>query len=397
MTTTDTNIWQVCSGTNPVLDVIFIHGLTGSPTETWATSDGAAEFWPEWLGQEFPNISVCTIGYPASIFQSFSKPDMNLHERANNMLEQLASFGIGERPIMFITHSLGGLLVKAMLRASSECNDTAWKRIAENTKVVAFLATPHSGSDLARVFKLFFPRIPAPHMTLLSNSDGFLTNLNQAYRDIAAQRQIKTVSYYEKQPVKAVIVVSESSADPGVSGTRPIAVDANHISICKPASRHAMIFISLERHIRELVKTCSLRHGGSPFESDDYAQKSASDRRDLLQKLIDAGREHEYPMANDLQNKFAQKYYKLGLYTEAKSQSDAVLDSVQQRFITHVYNAKICTGASDEEISDALQKQVIDPISKGCLTGTGNITANNVLQALYFLTEQCHIQWDYSK
>ena len=398
MTTTDTNIWQVCSGTNPVLDVIFIHGLTGSPTETWTSSDGTADFWPEWLGEEFPNISVKTIGYPASIFQKWSQPEINLHERANNMLEQLASFGIGERPIIFITHSLGGLLAKAMLRASNECTDTAWKRIVENTKLVAFLATPHSGSDLARVFKLFIPRISSPHMVLLSNSDGFLTNLNQAYRDIAAQRQIKTVSYYEKYPTKsAVIVVSEASADPGVNGTRPIAVDADHISICKPSSRYSLIFISLERHIRELANTCSPSHGGSPFDTDDYAQKSTSDRRDLLQKLIDAGREHEYPNANDLQNKFAQKYYKLGLYTEAKCQSDAVLSSVQQRFITHVYNAKICTGASDDEISDALQKQVIDPISKGSLTGNGSITATNVLQALYFLTEQCHIQWDHSK
>ena len=79
---------------------------------------------------------------PVSILEKWAKQEMNLHERANNMLEQLASFGIGERPVVIVAHSLGGILAKEMLRASNECTDAAWKLIAENTRLVAFLATP---------------------------------------------------------------------------------------------------------------------------------------------------------------------------------------------------------------------------------------------------------------
>lgn len=190
-------------------------------------------------------------------------------------------------------------------------------------------------------------------------------------------------------------MVSEESADPGVRGTRPIAIDADHITICKPVSRSSLIFISLVRHIKEILKSClACSDPGDSFAADDYAQMSATDRRDLMQKLIDAGREHEYQKANDFQNKFAQKYYKLGLYTEAKNRSDAILASVEQRFITHVYNLKICKGASDDEIANALQTHVIDALSGGSLTGAGSVSASVVLQALYFLTEQCYIQWD---
>jgi hypothetical protein len=114
----------------------------------------------------------------------------------------------------------------------------------------------------------------------------------------------------------------------------------------------------------------------------------------LLQKLIDAGREHEYQKVNDLQNKYAQRYYKLGLYTEAKARSDAVLASVEQRFITHVYNTKICKGASDEEVASALQEHVIDAVCNSSSPGGGSVSPGVVLQALYFLTEQCYIQWD---
>ncbi|MCB0827088.1 MAG: alpha/beta hydrolase, partial [Armatimonadetes bacterium] len=102
--------------------------------------------------------------------------------------------------------------------------------------------------------------------------------------------------------------------------------------------------------------------------------------------------EHEYQKANDLQNKFARRYHKLGLYTEAKQKNDAVLSTVEQRFITHVFNPKICNGASDDEIAAALQNQVIDPIAANATLGQPSPSA--VLQALYFLTEQCYIQWD---
>jgi hypothetical protein len=130
----------------------------------------------------------------------------------------------------------------------------------------------------------------------------------------------------------------------------------------------------------------------SAFDPDDYSAASDTDRRDLLQKLIVAGREHEYSMANDYQNKFAQKYYRLGLFTEAKQKSDALLANVHQRFLTHVYSGKICKNASDSEIATALQKYVIDPL---CSHEHGpRLSAVAILQALWFLTEQCYIRWD---
>jgi hypothetical protein len=118
--------------------------------------------------------------------KKWAKQEMNVNERANNMLEQLASFGIGDRPIAIVTHSLGGILAKAMLRASSECTDTGWSRIVENTRLVAFLATPHTGAALGSVLKFFVPQLASTHVALLSNDDGFLTNLNQSYRELAA-------------------------------------------------------------------------------------------------------------------------------------------------------------------------------------------------------------------
>ncbi len=185
---------------------------------------------------------------------------------------------------------------------------------------------------LASAVKLIVPRLASTHVDLLTNDSGYLTSLNQSYRDLANGAGIATVAYYEKYKTKdAGFIVSEDSADPGVGTTRPVAVDADHISICKPVSRTDLIYTSLCRHLKTVLKQCPvpLPEDGlfDSFAPDDYSASSVSDRRDLLQKLIDAGREHEYQKANSLQNKFAQRYYKLGLHTEAKTKSDAVLSA----------------------------------------------------------------------
>lgn len=118
----------------------------------------------------------------------------------------------------------------------------------------------------------------------------------------------------------------------------------------------------------------------------------ASEQRDLMQKLIDAGREHEYPLANERQNVFAQRYYRLGLFTEARNRHDALLSDVVQRFQLHVFLNRICKQATDDEVAEAIQHSVIDPICAKYKEDA--VSADTVLSAIYFLTERCHLRWD---
>ena len=379
-----------------VLDVVFVHGLTGDPYQTWL-SEPSQEFWPKWLCSEFPGVAVYALGYSASLFEKWAKREMNIHERAANFLEHFAAYRFGARPIVFVCHSLGGILVKEILRVSKECADEDWQRIAAQTRLVVFMATPHTGASLAAAVKLIAPRMSSQFIDLLSNESGYLTSLNQAFRDLAQGSDIKAVSYYEKWKTKNLaVVVPLESADPGCGHIRPVAVEADHFSICKPKDRDAIIYLSLCRHMKGLwvdgVASGAAQADGL-FDADDYKAPSDSDRRDLLQKLIDAGREHEYSLANAYQNQFAQKYNKLGLFTDAKQRSDALLSAVEQRFVTHVYSEQICKHASDKEIADALQEHVIDALCKPNGSGPAP-SAKAVLQALYFLTEQCYIRWD---
>ena len=62
-------------------------------------------------------------------------------DRAGNLLERFNVDGIGSRPVIFVTHSLGGLVVKQLLRHSDTYGAEQWKRVSEQTRGVVFLAT----------------------------------------------------------------------------------------------------------------------------------------------------------------------------------------------------------------------------------------------------------------
>jgi len=124
-----------------------------------------------------------------------------------------------------------------------------------------------------------------------------------------------------------------------------------------------------------------------------YGSKSDRDRRDLLQKLIDADREVEYDYANEAQNKFARSYAKTGLFTAAKEDHDALLAEIETRFVTHVFHPHICKDAPEAAVRNALQDNVLDPLTARDF-GKTKFPASAILSGLYFLTEQCHIRWD---
>ncbi|WP_165768539.1 putative lipase [Sandarakinorhabdus cyanobacteriorum] len=54
-------------------------------------------------------------------------------------------------------HSLGGLLIKSILRKSREASDQGLRAISDATRLVVFIATPHCGASLASIGKFVLP------------------------------------------------------------------------------------------------------------------------------------------------------------------------------------------------------------------------------------------------
>ncbi|WP_433294138.1 esterase/lipase family protein [Actinoplanes sp. CA-030573] len=246
-----TEIFEIASPDDAALDVVFLHGLDGDARKSWS-SGGDDSFWPLWLAQDVERIAVWSVDYDAWS-SGWRGRSMSIPDRAINVLALLQNHEIGRRPICFVAHSMGGLLVKEMLLHASEAG-TAYSAVAEMTKGVVFLATPHTGSGTAKAVRaLGSVYRGTPAVEDLVRNEPHLRQLNDRYRDWLDYRAIRTLAFFETQATGGLRVVDESSANPGIAKVRPIPVDANHVSICKPVSRRDVVYGQIRRFIAGLL------------------------------------------------------------------------------------------------------------------------------------------------
>jgi predicted alpha/beta hydrolase family esterase len=242
-----------CDNAERVGDVIFAHGLNGDAFSTWHPQNKTDDqnFWLPWLGRDLTDVGIWSLGYDANpvIWKGGTMP---LEDRADNILELIQLQKIGERPLLFVTHSLGGLLVKQMLQNAIGFGSLKWKSIAEKTKGIVFLATPHSGSDWANWFS-YIGSIIGTTVTIdeLKSNSSHLRTLNKGFKNNSSLN-CKIKVYFETRPTGNFgLVVDQTSADPGIAGINPIGIDTDHIGICRPKQAEGIVYDGVKQFIEE--------------------------------------------------------------------------------------------------------------------------------------------------
>jgi hypothetical protein len=102
------------------VDVVLVHGLNGHPENTWAAKNGV--FWPTDLlpaSLRGAKARILVYGYNADVYafggDRSASSDM-IHQHAQTMVTGLSlerqSEDCGENAIIWVAHSLGGILVK---------------------------------------------------------------------------------------------------------------------------------------------------------------------------------------------------------------------------------------------------------------------------------------------
>lgn len=75
---------------------------------------------------------------------------LSFQDTVTRLMDKLQAAGVGSRPVVFVGHSMGGLLVKEMLaKALAEEPGSRHHGLAATTRGVVFYGTPHFGSNLA--------------------------------------------------------------------------------------------------------------------------------------------------------------------------------------------------------------------------------------------------------
>jgi hypothetical protein len=187
--------------------IVAVHGLGGHRYTTWKS--GNTMWLQDLLPSKLPRARIMTFGYNADVVNNFST--FGIRDHARKLLSLLRNKrdteDTSDRPIVFICHSLGGIVVKQALRTAT--NESIYNNTAEKTRGIVFLGTPHRGSDLAfwggflaRVAELAFQHPKKKFIEDLKNNSDTLMNVSEDFRSIVEKYAI--ISFYEENQYKVV-------------------------------------------------------------------------------------------------------------------------------------------------------------------------------------------------
>ena len=284
----------------PIADVVFVHGLQGNPRKTWLYEGpvedpqeaqvpkrrrlfGRAEtptisvFWPaDILPNDHSNVRILTFGYDSKVTNLgglVNKNNIFQHGRAlrsavltdRKRLERL------DRPLIFVAHSLGGLLVKEALLESLRRRDRESEYdLSSLCSGIIFFGTPHRGANDAYWGQILSNIVGAiqvdTNSSILrdlepSSGSSKLEELRLNFMDILDDGHIKIYSFQEsagKTGIKLAggkVVPDESSSFDSRRFEEVDTINANHMNMCRFRSKDDDGYIKFVGALAGCLKT----------------------------------------------------------------------------------------------------------------------------------------------
>ncbi|KAK8137258.1 hypothetical protein PG984_005198 [Apiospora sp. TS-2023a] len=248
---------QVHSGDDAEVDIVFLHGLRGSVEGTWS-KNGIR--WPsDLLPNDVPKSRIYLFGYDSGITHR-NQSDVvktEIHSDADDLCAKLEAARSStdtppDRPIIFVAHSLGGLVAAQILVHGEQSHDgSVAQLISKNLRGLVFLGTPFKGSKAANLAEVARKILQScgidtqkNTLKLLGVDSDRLSELTRAFANVLNKRRsskqpsdaIDATFFYETKKtsvglISTQIVDTESARIDGCGDTVPIA--ASHHEICK--------------------------------------------------------------------------------------------------------------------------------------------------------------------
>jgi hypothetical protein len=232
------------------VDIVAIHGINGHRMKTWTTmsQSGQPVTWiKDFLPHHIPHARVMTFGYDSSVKSSKSVADVGTF--ANELLEGLLSRRQSSieqmRPIIFVCHSLGGIVAKKAIIKAHE--GERFENLSSSVRGIMFFGTPHRGSSVATWSTLLANTMSAARLGTATNKvlsrdlqtqSEVLQQISKSF--VQRAKSLQLISFYEtdKMDYMNCRVVEEDSAVLGFPNEVAIAMKGNHKTICRFGAVH---------------------------------------------------------------------------------------------------------------------------------------------------------------
>ncbi|KAI3392268.1 hypothetical protein diail_5932 [Diaporthe ilicicola] len=237
----------------PSVDIVFVHGINGDRIDTWTCGD---KMWPrDFLPEILPEARIVSFGYNADFAKFYHEdhksiaPELTIDDYSISLLDSVRALRKGkeaERPIIFVAHSMGGLVVANALSRDLKA-DKALQSIPDHTIGALFLGTPFQGSSLASYGSVAMTllkhvcgvRTQLDSLETLKKKSKKLVDINTKFAKFVKERDrahslpfLQIACFFEGIPFacNAFVVPRESATWLGVD---PLYIDANHTEMCQ--------------------------------------------------------------------------------------------------------------------------------------------------------------------
>ncbi|KAF7953256.1 hypothetical protein EAE96_006468 [Botrytis aclada] len=318
-----------------IADIVFVHGLQGHPRRTWTTTEIRTQnhqskdipntasssqattkdesrrslknifskgkpkarvsqtrptekevYWPlDLLPNDCNNTRIFTWGYDSVVAKFFRGPTNknNIFAYAKDLLYLLSNKRLDckGRPLVFIAHSMGGIIVKDVIRRAAIEPDKNLNDIYLSTLAFFFLGTPHRDSQMGELGEVVRRIVSAVGF---STNDQSIRNLQFNSSDLEIihegfislyerpDRHFEVCTFQEAQGMTGVnygkldrkVVENISSI---LTGSERIqTINANHMAMCRFSDRTEDGY---QKVVGELQRCLSLIKTKLPVSSTD--------------------------------------------------------------------------------------------------------------------------------
>ncbi|KAA6414181.1 MAG: hypothetical protein FRX48_02543 [Lasallia pustulata] len=286
----------LAEGPDPALDIVAVHGLNGHHEKTWTTNN--VNWLRDLLPSDIPNARILSWGYDANTHSTSQISGQYLYDHARTLVSDLCLkrrlTKTRTRPIIFVAHSLGGIVVKSALIHSEAARRGALEEhrsIKLSTYGILFMGTPHQGGSgvhlgelMLKVASIFVTADDKILKHIERDSEWLQQQLGQ-YAPIS--NDFVTKFAYEMFPTRialgtAIMVVPQASAVvPGATNAEPVAIPADHLNMVKFASRQNRGYEKVSGHLQLLAEEAPEAIGARWEEQDRIRKAQANVKEDF--------------------------------------------------------------------------------------------------------------------
>ncbi len=269
---------------------LSIKGLTRSgeepPNLPTRTEKCTSIFWPrDLLPEQCPRSRILVYGYDTKVtkYMTNATNKNNVFQHGKDLLYALGRERELNRPLVFVAHSLGGIVVKEMLTRSSAASDEHLKNIVESTSAIIFLGTPHRGSpelaalgEWARsIMGILRMETNQAILAALGLKTTDLERAQESFSSLWNDHDFRVKTFQEGLGLTGIRlgvlgnkVVPDFSSSIGDARERAETLQANHMDMCRFSGKEDPNYRKVAGEIRSIytslvdLNTQNIHHGG---------------------------------------------------------------------------------------------------------------------------------------